>query len=86
MISNEFKMLLRGEFGRTPAPPNPQVVEAILGPDEGRLTYRPASYLSPVLEDTYDLDFVRTHRDLLLHLMLKQPADDFLKRKYAGQN
>lgn len=83
MISNEFKMLLRGEFGRTPKPPNPDVVNAVLGPDEARYTYRPASYLNPVLEDTYDLAFVRTHRDLLLHLMLRQPADGFLKRKYG---
>ncbi|MGC9348154.1 MAG: hypothetical protein ACP5JG_08465 [Anaerolineae bacterium] len=82
MVSNEFKMLLHGEFGRTPAPPNPEIVNRVLGPDEEPLRYRPASYLHPVLEDDHDLAFVRTHRDLLLHLMLKQPADEFLKRKY----
>ncbi|MBN2006664.1 MAG: oxaloacetate decarboxylase subunit alpha [Anaerolineae bacterium] len=87
IVSNEFKMLLRGEFGRLPAPPNPQVLAQALGPGEEPLRYRPASYLSPVLEDRYNLPFVRTPRDLLLHLMLKQPADEFLKRKYdvAGQ-
>ena len=84
MVSNEFRMLLRGEFGRMPAPPNPDVVRAVLGPTEEPLRYRPASYLLPVLEDTYDLPYVKTHRDLLLHLMLKQPADEFLKRKYAA--
>ena len=83
MVSNEFKMLLKGEFGRTPSPPNPEVVAQVLGSAEEPLRYRPASYLLPVLEDHYDLPFVRTHRDLLLHLMLKQPADDFLKAKYA---
>ncbi len=82
VVSDEFKMLLQGKFGRTPAPPNPEVVDKVLGPDEPRFKYRPASYLLPVLEDEYDLPFVKTHRDLLLHLMLKQSADDFLKRRY----
>jgi pyruvate/oxaloacetate carboxyltransferase len=83
MVSNEFRMLLRGEFGRTPVPPNPAVVERVLGPEDTPLRYRPASYLHPVLEDRYDLPYVRTHRDLLLHLMLKQPADDYLKARYG---
>ncbi len=82
VVSNEFKMLLRGEFGRLPAPPNPDVLRQVLSNGEEPLRYRPASYLSPVMEDTYDLPFVKTHRDLLLHLMLKQPADEFLKRRY----
>jgi oxaloacetate decarboxylase (Na+ extruding) subunit alpha len=83
MVSNEFKMLLRGEFGRTPAPPNPAVIAQVLGTEDAPLQYRPASYLHPVLEDDYNLPFVRTHRDLLLHLMLKQPADDFLRIKHG---
>ncbi len=86
MVSNEFKMLLRGEFGHLPAPANPEVVQQVLGPGESVLRYRPASYLSPVLEDDYDLPFIKTQRDLLLHLMLKQPADDFLKRRYGIPN
>ena len=83
MVSNEFKMLLRGEFGRTPSEPSGKVVDQVLEPGEKPLKYRPASYLSPVLEDTYDQPWIRTHRDLLLHLMLKQSADAFLKDKYG---
>ncbi len=86
MVSNEFKMLLRGEFGHLPTPPNPEVVKQVLGSGENVLRYRPASYLSPVLEDSYDLPYIKTHRDVLLHLMLKQPADEFLKRKYGVLN
>ncbi|MGC9397192.1 MAG: oxaloacetate decarboxylase subunit alpha [Anaerolineae bacterium] len=86
MVSNEFKMLLRGEFGHLPTPANPEVVQQVLGPGESPLRYRPASYLMPVLEDEYDLPFIKTRRDLLLHLMLKQPADEFLKRKYGILN
>ncbi|HOT92351.1 MAG TPA: oxaloacetate decarboxylase subunit alpha [Anaerolineae bacterium] len=86
MVSNEFKMLLRGEFGHLPVPPNPEIVQKVLGPGESPLRYRPASYLMPVLEDKCDLPYVKTHRDLLLHFMLKQPADEFLKRKYGILN
>ncbi len=81
MVSNEFKMLLRGEFGRTPAPISPDVIQKVLDPGETPLKYRPASYLHPVLEDEYDLPFIKSHKDLLLHLMLKQPADEFLKQR-----
>ena len=85
MIPNEFRMLLKGEFGKLPAPPNPEVVRKVLGPENPPQRYRPASYLMPVLEDDYNLPFIQSQRDLLLHLMLKQPADDFLKRKYEAK-
>ncbi len=83
MVCNEFKMLLRGEFGRLPGPPNAEALKQALGPGEEPLRYRAASYLSPMLEDKYDLPFVKTQRDLFLHLLLKQPADEFLKRRYG---
>jgi len=82
-VSNEFRMILKGEFGRTPAECNPEVVRKVLGENEEPLRYRAASYLHPILEDPYDLPYVKTHKELLLHLMLGQPADEFLKRRYG---
>jgi len=82
MVTEEFKMLLRGEFGRTPAPINPEVLHKVLNPDETIHKYRPAAYLSPVLEDRCWLPFVKTYKDLLLHLGFDQAADGFLKIKY----
>jgi len=79
-VSNEFRMLLRGEFGRTPVPPKPEIVKQILGDREKPRPYRPASYLKPLMEDDYRLPFVRSQKDLLLHLMLGKAADDFLQR------
>lgn len=81
IVSDEFKMILKGEFGRTPAPTNPEVVKKVLQSGEEPLRYRPASYLSPVLEDEYNLPFVHSHKDLLLHLMFKQSADTFLRKR-----
>ena len=79
-VSNEFRMLLRGEFGRTPIPPKPEIVRQILGSQDKPKPYRPASYLKPVMEDDYRLPFVHNKKDLLLHLMLGKSADDFLQR------
>jgi pyruvate/oxaloacetate carboxyltransferase len=83
MVSNEFKMILKGEFGRTPGPTNPEIVNSVLGSDEEPLKYRPASYLKPVLEDSYNMPFIKTHKDLLLHLLFKQSANTFLKQRYG---
>ncbi len=79
--SNEFQMILKGEFGKTPAPCNPKVVEEILGDDVEVMKYRPASYLMPVLEDSYDLPFVHSRKDLLLHLVFGAAADTFLQSR-----
>jgi pyruvate carboxylase subunit B len=84
-VSNEFRMILKGEFGRTPAPCNPEVVIKVLGEGEEPLRYRAASYLHPVLEDPCDLPFVRTHKERLLHEMLGAAADEFLKKRYGLQ-
>jgi pyruvate/oxaloacetate carboxyltransferase len=83
MVSNEFKMILKGEFGKTPGPTNPEIVNSVLGSDEEPLKYRAASYLQPVLEDSYDMPFIKTHKDLLLHLLFKQSANTFLKKRYG---
>lgn len=86
LASDEFRMLLRGEFGRTPAAPNADVVRKVLGETEEPLRYRPASYLSPVLEDPLDLPFARTLKDRLLHFVFGQPADALLMQRYDLNN
>ena len=83
VVSDPFKMIFKGEFGRTPAPVNPTVAAQVLGPADELLKYRAASYLHPVLEDEYDLPFVKSHKDLLLYLLFKQSAENFLKYKYS---
>ena len=83
VVSDAFKMILKGEFGRTPAPCNPDIVKKVLGNNEEPLKYRAASYLHPVMEDPFDLPFVRTHKDLLLFLLFDQSAKTFLEKKYG---
>ncbi len=81
MVSEEFKMLLRGAFGRTPGPINPDVLNKVLAPTDKLLKYRPAAYLEPVLEDRCRLPYIKTHQDLLLHLGFGQAADQFLQAR-----
>ena len=80
-VTNEFKMLLRGEFGRTPVPPDPALVAKVLGAGEMPLQYRPAAYLMPVLEDDPLPPYIHTQKERLLHHLLGQPADEFLIRR-----
>ena len=81
-VSNEFKMILQGEFGKTPAPVNQDVLRAVCGDDAEIKKYRPASYLMPGMEDPVDEPFIKTHKDLLLHKVFGPAADEFLKLKY----
>jgi pyruvate/oxaloacetate carboxyltransferase len=64
-VSNEFKMILRGEFGKTPGPIDEEFRKKILGDDVEVKKYRPASYLMPVLEDEVNLPFIKSKKDLL---------------------
>jgi len=83
IVSTEYRMILKNEFGRPPGDTNPEVVAKVLNEGELPLKYRAASYLMPILEDEHKLPFVRTHKDLLLHLLFKQSADVFLRRRYG---
>ena len=80
-VSNEFKMILRGEFGQTPAPCNQELVNQALAEGEEPMKYRVASYLHPILEDEVDLPFIHNQKDLLLHHLLGTNADKFLEER-----
>ncbi len=81
--SNEFRMILLGEFGKTPAPVNQEVLHQVCGDDPEIKKYRPASYLMPGLEDVEDLPFVKDNKDLLLHKVFGPAADEYLQLKYS---
>ena len=48
-VTKEFKGLVKGEYGKTPAPIKPAFVKKIIG-DEQQITYRPADKLQPELD------------------------------------
>ena len=49
-VTKEFKGLVRGEYGTTPAPIDPAFVEKILGKDADLITERPADALAPEMD------------------------------------
>lgn len=86
VVSNEFRMLLKGEFGRLPGLIEAAIVRKVLQPGDFIYKYRPASYLQPVLEDEYNLPFIKNNRDKLLYLLFKQSAETFLRKHYGLDN
>lgn len=86
VVSNEFRMLLRGEFGRLPGLIEAAIVRKVLQPGDFIYKYRPASYLQPVMEDEYKFPFIKNQRDKLLYLLFKQSAEIFLRKQYGLDN
>lgn len=85
VISDPFRDLILGKYGRLPAPPNPEVVK-LCSPTGELYSGRPAEYapkadLDQVLAEADGL--IKTHRDLLLCLLFPQPAKAFLARRQA---
>lgn len=49
MVTNEFKGIVKGEYGTTPTPVDPEFMKKIIG-DEKPITCRPADLLEPELD------------------------------------
>ena len=86
MVTEPFRDLLMGRYGRLPAPPDPDVLKKV-SRGQPPLTRRPATYVPPV-----DLDamlrehghLVRGDSDLLLLLMFPVAARKFLTDRLAN--
>lgn len=82
MVSKEFRGLVHGEYGKTPAPISPEFTRAILG-DEPPITHRPADDLAPEMEKLTQAAAQWTQRpeDVLTYAMFPQVAPAFLKKR-----
>lgn len=86
MVTNEFKNILMGKYGRTPGPVNPDVLK-ICSPDGTTFSDRPAEYaekidMPKVIADAGSV--IHSKRDMLLYLLFPQPAKAFLTKKYGA--
>lgn len=87
-VSNEVKAYCRGEYGKTPAPIDPDVLKKILG-DEKPLAGRYADTLEPAFEKTKaELgDTARCDEDVLSYIAFPQLAEKFFQeRKIREEN
>ena len=86
MVPNESKTLLRGEYGKLPAPVNEKVRKQILG-DTPIIEHRPADDLKPELE-TYRSEiseYIQQDEDVLSYALFPQVALKFFQTRQAKE-
>ena len=84
MCPKESKGLMRGEYGRLPAPVNEEVRKKVIGDDE-IITCRPADLISPELEG-YKKEaeaYIEKEEDVLSYALFPQVATKFFEGKKA---
>ena len=85
-VSKEIKAYCRGEYGRTPAPIDPEIQKQILG-DEKPLTVRYADTLEPVVDKTREKlgDLARSDEDVLSYIAFPNLAEKFFEERKAKE-
>ncbi|KNY26212.1 oxaloacetate decarboxylase subunit alpha [Pseudobacteroides cellulosolvens] len=86
MVPKESKALVKGEYGKTPAPIPAEITNKILG-DEEPITCRPADLLSPELDGIRDQmkEYLEQEEDVLSYALFPQVAENFFKLRQAGK-
>lgn len=84
MTSNETKALLKGEYGKLPAEPNPELVKKFFDQSE-RITVRPADLIKPELDSYRETirEFYEQEEDVLSYALFPQVAPKFFKFRQA---
>ena len=85
-VSNEIKAYCRGEYGRTPAPIDPEIQKLILG-DEKPLTGRYADTLPPIVEPTREKlgDLAKSDEDVLSYIAFPNLTEKFFDERRAKE-
>ncbi|HET6488877.1 MAG TPA: hypothetical protein VFG28_03860, partial [Syntrophales bacterium] len=86
-VSNQFRDLLFGLYGKTPAAIDPRVREmALRGSGQGIwITDRPANHLKPEMESARQKlgALAKTEEDVLTYVLYHTSGKQFLKQKYG---
>ena len=82
MVTKEFKGLVHGDYGKTPAPISPEFTKRILG-DEQPITCRFADTLEPEMEKLRKeaAKYVMQEEDVLTYAMFPQVAPKFFEKR-----
>ena len=83
LVPKEIKDYVRGQYGKAPAPMDPEVKHKIIG-DEEVITVRPADLLEPEFEKMRleAGDLAKCDEDVLTFALFPQVAPKFLENKY----
>ncbi len=82
MVPKESKALVKGEYGKTPAPIPAEITKKILG-DEKPITGRPADLIKPELESIRAKikDYIEQDEDILSYALFPAVAEKFFKHR-----
>ncbi len=87
LVTKEFKGLIKGEYGKTPAPIAPEFIEKLqINPDE-LIDYRPADALEPEMDTLRDkcrvwaVDGQISDEDVLSYALFEQVAAKFFDNR-----
>ena len=84
MVTKESKALVKGEYGRTPAPISEEIIKLILK-DEKPIDHRPADDLAPALDSFRKeiAEYIEQDEDVLSYASFPQVALNFFKQRQA---
>ena len=84
-VTKEFKGMVRGDYGKTPCPIDPEFVKKIIG-DEKQITGRPADAIAPELETLKAKlgDKAQQDEDVLSYALFDQVALKFFDKRDEG--
>jgi pyruvate/oxaloacetate carboxyltransferase len=84
--TNETKNLVRGMYGKTPAPISAEIRKKIIG-DEKPITVRPADLLPPEFDKLAAevKQYARNEEDVLSYALFPQVALDFFKEREMAE-
>jgi oxaloacetate decarboxylase (Na+ extruding) subunit alpha len=87
MVPKESKGVVKGEYGKTPAPIPEEIKKKILG-DEEQITCRPADLIEPELDKIREQikEYIEQDEDVLSYALLPQPAEKFFKYRIEMRN
>lgn len=82
MVPKESKALVKGEYGKTPAPIPVEISKQILG-EENPITCRPADLLKPELDKIRAeiKEYMEQDEDVLSYALFPQVAEAFFKKR-----
>ena len=86
MVTKEFKGLLKGEYGKLPANPDPEVVKKVVK-DEKIITCRPADLIKPEYEKYKNevAEYSDKTEDILSYALFNEVAVNFFKWRLANE-
>lgn len=84
MVPKESKGLVKGEYGKTPAPIPEEIKKHILGNEES-ITQRPADFIEPELDKIRETirEYIEQDEDVLSYALFPQVAEEFFKYRRA---